>query len=81
MTRLSLIRDFNLFPATEKLLTLERKYGDSLNTEDLTGTAGKPKKGESARMKAKRKSFKARHAKNIARGKMSAAWWANKVKW
>jgi hypothetical protein len=47
----------------------------------LKGTAGKPKKGESARMKAKRKSFKARHAKNIARGKMSAAWWADKVKW
>ena len=47
----------------------------------LSGTAGKPRKGESARMKAKRKSFKARHAKNIARGKMSAAWWANKVKW
>ena len=44
-------------------------------------TAGKPKRGESARMKAKRKSFKARHRKNIARGKMSAAWWANKVKW
>ena len=47
----------------------------------LKGTAGKPKAGESARMKAKRKSFKARHAKNIARGKMSAAWWADKVKW
>ena len=47
----------------------------------LKGTAGKPKKGESARKKAKRKSFKARHAKNIARGKMSAAWWADKVKW
>ena len=47
----------------------------------LSGTAGKPKKGESARMKAKRKSFKARHAKNIAKGKMSAAWWADKVKW
>ena len=47
----------------------------------LKGTAGKPKKGESARMKAKRKSFKARHAKNIKRGKMSAAWWADKVKW
>tara|TARA_R100001163_G_C4949816_1_gene118059 strand:+ start:293 stop:598 length:306 start_codon:yes stop_codon:yes gene_type:complete len=47
----------------------------------LSGTAGKPKAGESARMKAKRKSFKARHAKNIARGKMSAAWWADKVKW
>ena len=47
----------------------------------LKGTAGKPKKGESARMKAKRKSFKARHAKNIKKGKMSAAWWADKVKW
>ena len=47
----------------------------------LSGTAGKPKKGESARMKAKRKSFKARHRKNIKRGKMSAAWWADKVKW
>jgi len=36
---------------------------------------------ESAKMKAKRKSFKARHAKNIAKGKMSAAYWADKVKW
>ena len=47
----------------------------------VKGTAGKPKAGESARMKAKRKSFKARHAKNIKKGKMSAAWWADKVKW
>ena len=47
----------------------------------LDGTAGPPKKGESAIMKAKRKSFKARHAENIAKGKMSAAWWADKVKW
>ena len=45
------------------------------------GTAGKPKKGESQRMKNKRKSFKARHGKNIAKGKMSAAYWADKVKW
>ena len=44
-------------------------------------TAGKPKKGESAKMKAKRKSFKARHGKNIAKGKLSAAYWADKVKW
>jgi len=44
-------------------------------------TAGKPKAGESERMKKKRKSFKARHAKNIAKGKMSAAYWADKVKW
>jgi hypothetical protein len=44
-------------------------------------TAGKPKKGESLAMKNKRASFKARHGKNIARGKTSAAYWANKVKW
>jgi len=44
-------------------------------------TAGKPKKGESDRMRKKRASFKARHRRNIARGKLSAAYWANKVKW
>tara|TARA_R110002020_G_scaffold3690_1_gene16323 strand:+ start:358 stop:624 length:267 start_codon:yes stop_codon:yes gene_type:complete len=44
-------------------------------------TAGKPKAGESDRMKAKRKSFKSRHGKNIAKGKMSAAYWADKAKW
>lgn len=40
-----------------------------------------PRKGESKADKARRKSFKARHAKNIAKGKMSAAYWADKVKW
>ena len=49
--------------------------------EQGASTAGKPKAGESDKMKAKRKSFKARHGKNIAKGKMSAAYWANKVKW
>jgi hypothetical protein len=44
-------------------------------------TAGKQKAGESTAMKKKRASFKARHAKNIAKGKMSAAYWADKVKW
>jgi len=44
-------------------------------------TAGKPKKGESDKMKKKRASFKARHGKNIKKGKLSAAYWANKVKW
>ena len=44
-------------------------------------TAGKPKEGESDRMKQKRASFKARHAANIAKGKMSAAYWANREKW
>lgn len=61
------------------------KVGDTVKTirfgEQGAKTAGKPKAGESDRMKAKRKSFKARHAKNIAKGKTSAAYWANKVKW
>ena len=49
--------------------------------EQGASTAGKPKAGESDKMKAKRKSFKARHGKNIAKGKMSAAYWANREKW
>jgi len=44
LTRLSFVRNFNLFPSTDKLLTLERKYGDSLNFEDLYGKPGKPSK-------------------------------------
>ena len=40
-----------------------------------------PRKGESEADKSKRRSFKARHAKNIAKGKMSAAFWANREKW
>jgi len=61
------------------------KVGNKIKTirfgEQGAKTAGKPKAGESAKMKAKRKSFKARHRKNIARGKLSAAYWADKVKW
>jgi len=49
--------------------------------EQGASTAGKPKKGESERMKKKRASFKARHGANIKKGKMSAAYWANRVKW
>jgi len=49
--------------------------------EQGASTAGKPKAGESDKMKAKRASFKSRHAKNIAKGPSSAAYWANKVKW
>jgi hypothetical protein len=46
------------------------------------GVSGSPKKeGESASYKARRESFKARHAKNIAKGKLSAAYWADKEKW
>ena len=61
------------------------KVGDTVKTirfgEQGAKTAGKPKAGESAKMKAKRKSFKARHGKNIKKGKLSAAYWADKVKW
>jgi hypothetical protein len=46
------------------------------------GVKGSPKKaGESESYAARRRAFKARHAKNIKKGKMSAAYWANKVKW
>ena len=45
------------------------------------GVAGACKNPKTAKGKARRKSFKARHAKNIAKGKMSAAYWANKTKW
>lgn len=61
------------------------KVGDKVKTirfgQQGVKTAGKPKKGESRKQKMRRKSFKARHGKNIAKGKMSAAYWANKVKW
>jgi hypothetical protein len=40
-----------------------------------------PNRANLLEMKAKRKSFKSRHGKNIAKGKMSAAYWADKVKW
>lgn len=46
------------------------------------GVSGSPKKeGESEAARKRRKSFKARHAKNISKGKMSAAYWADKTKW
>ncbi len=45
------------------------------------GVSGAGKSPSTAKQKARRKSFKARHAKNIAKGKMSAAYWADKVKW
>jgi len=61
------------------------KEGDTVKMirfgEQGAKTAGKPKAGESDAMKKKRASFKARHSKNIAKGKMSAAYWANKEKW
>jgi hypothetical protein len=45
------------------------------------GVSGAGKNPSTAKQKARRKSFKARHAKNISKGKMSAAYWADKVKW
>ncbi len=59
------------------------KEGNKVKTirfgqQGVTGAGANPK---SAKDKARKKSFKARHAKNIAKGKMSAAYWANKVKW
>ena len=45
------------------------------------GVSGAGKSPSSPKEKARRKSFKARHAKNISRGVCSAAYWANKVKW
>lgn len=60
------------------------KEGDKIKTIRFgqQGVTGSPKKeGESKADKARRESFKARHAENIAKGKMSAAYWANKVKW
>jgi len=61
------------------------KVGNKIKTirfgQQGAKTAGKPKAGESERMKKKRASFKARHRRNIAKGKMSAAYWADKVKW
>lgn len=60
------------------------KEGDQVKTIRFgqQGVSGSPaRKGESEADKARRASFKARHAKNIAKGKMSAAWWANRVKW
>lgn len=60
------------------------KEGDQIKTIRFgqQGVSGPPKRvGESKADKTRRESFKARHAKNIAKGKMSAAYWADKVKW
>lgn len=59
------------------------KEGDRVKTIRFgqQGVSGAGKNPSSAKDKARRKSFKARHGKNIAKGKMSAAYWANKEKW
>jgi hypothetical protein len=60
------------------------KSGDQVKTIRFgqQGVSGSPrKKGESEAYRNRRESFKARHSSNIAKGKMSAAYWADKVKW
>jgi len=59
------------------------KEGDNVKTIRFgqQGVSGAGKSPKTASEKARRKSFKARHAKNINKGKMSAAYWADKVKW
>lgn len=61
------------------------KVGDTIKTihfgqQGVSGE-GKPSPSDTPAQKARRKAFKARHAKNIAKGKLSAAYWADKVKW
>ena len=67
----------------EKSHAVVAKSGDEVKLirfgqQGVSGAGSSPK---SDKEKARRKSFKARHAKNIAKGKMSAAYWADKVKW
>ena len=59
------------------------KQGDKVKLRRFgqQGVRGAGKNPQSDKQKARRKSFLARHAKNIAKGKMSAAFWAAKVKW
>jgi hypothetical protein len=60
------------------------KQGDQVKTIRFgqQGVSGSPKKaGESESYRKRRESFKARHAGNISKGKMSAAYWADKAKW
>lgn len=59
------------------------KEGDKIKTIRFgqQGVKGAGKNPKSAKEKARKKSFEARHAKNIAKGKMSAAWWAKREKW
>ena len=71
-------------PKKSHIVVTTKPNGDPLTIrfgEKGASTAGKPKAGESDKMKKKRASFKARHGKNIKKGKTSAAYWADKVKW
>lgn len=69
-------------PNAKKSHAVLAKEGDSIKLirfgqQGVSGAGNK----QDEKSKARRKSFKARHAKNIKKGKMSAAYWANKVKW
>lgn len=71
-------------PGAKKSHVVVAKVGDQVKTIRFgqQGVKGSPKKkGESEAYRKRRESFKARHAKNIAKGPMSAAYWADKVKW
>lgn len=83
------VRDFNVPRATPEHPTKSHivvaKVGSRVKTirfgQQGAFTAGKPKRGESHTRTSRRKSFKSRHRKNIARGPLFPAWWADKVKW
>jgi hypothetical protein len=71
-------------PGATKSHVVLAKEGSKVKTIRFgqQGVSGSPKReGESESDRKRRESFKARHAKNIAKGKMSAAYWANKTKW
>jgi hypothetical protein len=71
-------------PNAEKSHAVLAKEGDKVRLIRFgqQGVSGSPKKeGESEAYRKRRESFKARHAANIKKGKMSAAYWANKEKW
>jgi hypothetical protein len=71
-------------PNAEKSHAVLAKEGDKVRLIRFgqQGVSGSPKKeGESEAYRKRRESFKARHAANIKKGKMSAAFWANKTKW
>ena len=70
-------------PNTRKSHAVLAKEGDKVRLIRFgqQGVSGAGKNPKTKAQKARRKSFKARHAKNIKKGKMSAAYWANRVKW
>ena len=70
-------------PNAKKSQAVLAKEGDKVRLIRFgqQGVSGAGKNPKTKAQKARRKSFKARHAKNIKKGKMSAAYWANRVKW